>query len=91
MTPAFCIFKRGGQVYTQVVPDCTKAEASLEGIKRGRVGPDSMIHSEGWRGYGGHGDFSFKYTIVFIMTRRRLPRRTHINGIESFGHIQNDA
>ena len=34
-TPVFGIFKRGGKVYTEIVPDCAKA--TLQGIIRGRV------------------------------------------------------
>ena len=43
-TPVFGILKRGGKVYTEIVPDCTKA--TLKGIIRGRVDPDSVIHSK---------------------------------------------
>jgi len=34
-TPVFGIFKRGGKVYTEIVPDCAKA--TLQGVIRGRV------------------------------------------------------
>ena len=34
-TPVFGIFKRGGKVYTEIVPNCAKA--TLQGIIRGRV------------------------------------------------------
>ena len=44
-TPVFGILKRGGKVYTEIVPDCAKA--ILQGIIRGRVAPDSSIHSDG--------------------------------------------
>ena len=36
-TPVFGILKRGGKVYTEIVPDCAKA--TLQGIIRGRVDP----------------------------------------------------
>ena len=36
-TPVFGIFKRGGKVYTEIVPDCAKA--TLQAIIRGRVDP----------------------------------------------------
>ncbi len=57
-TPVFGILKRGGKVYTEIVPDCAKA--TLQGIIRGRVDPDSVIHSDGWRGYNGLVDLGFK-------------------------------
>jgi transposase-like protein len=39
------------EVYTEVVPDCSKA--TLQGTIRGRVELESVIHSDGWRGYDG--------------------------------------
>lgn len=57
-TPVFGILKRGGKVYTEIVPDCAKA--TLQGIIRGRVDPDSIIHSDGWRGYNGLIDLGYK-------------------------------
>lgn len=47
-TIVFGLFKRNGRVYTEVVPDCSKA--TLQGIIRGRVELESIIHSDGWRG-----------------------------------------
>ena len=40
----FGLFKRNGRVYTEVVPDCSKA--TLQGIIRGRVELESIIHSD---------------------------------------------
>jgi len=48
-THVFGILKRCGKIYTEVVPDCAKS--TLQGIIRGHVDPDSVIHSDGWRGY----------------------------------------
>ncbi len=50
-TIVFGILKREGKVYTEIVPDVTKD--TLQGIIRGKVNPDSVIHSDGWRGYYG--------------------------------------
>ncbi len=50
-TPVFGIFKRGGKVYLEIAPDGAKAK--LQTIIRGRVDPDSIIHSDGWHGYNG--------------------------------------
>jgi transposase-like protein len=57
-TPVFGNFKRGGKVYTEIVPNCGKA--SLQVISRGRVDPDSVIHSYGWRGNNGLVDLGYK-------------------------------
>ena len=82
-TPVFGILKRGGKVYTEVVPDCAKA--TLQGIIRGRVDPDSVIHSDGWRGYDGLVDLGFKKHYRVSHGQNEFARgRSHINGIESF-------
>ncbi len=57
-TPVFGILQRKRKVYTEIVPDCAKA--TLQGIIRGKVSPDSVIHSDGWRGYDGLVDIGYK-------------------------------
>ena len=57
-TIVFGLFKRNGRVYTEVVPDCSKA--TLQGIIRGRVELESIIHSDGWRGYDGLVDLGYQ-------------------------------
>ena len=54
----FGILQRRGKVYTEIVPDC--AQATLQAIIRGKVSPDSVIHSDGWRGYNGLVDIGYK-------------------------------
>lgn len=82
-TPVFGILKRGGKVYTEVVPDCAKT--TLQGVIRGRVDPDSVIHSDGWRGYNGLVDLGFKkHYRVNHGLNEFANRNCHINGIESF-------
>jgi len=82
-TPVFGILKRGSKVYTEVVPDCAKS--TLQGIIRGRVDPDSVIHSDGWRGYDGLVDLGFKkHYRVSHGQNEFASGRSHINGIESF-------
>ena len=56
-TIVFGIFERAGQVYTEVVPDCSRA--TLQGIIRGRVDVSSVINSDGWRGYNGLVDLGY--------------------------------
>jgi transposase-like protein len=48
-TPVFGILKRGGKVYTEIVPDCTRD--TLVKIIRGKVGLESIIHSDSWHSY----------------------------------------
>ena len=56
-TNVFGLLKRHGKVYTEVVPDCSRA--TLKGIIRRRVEPDTVIHSDGWRGYDSLVDIGF--------------------------------
>ena len=82
-TPVFGILQRGGKVYTEVVPDCAKA--TLQAIIRGKVDPDSVIHSDHWRGYNGLVDLGYKKHYRVHHGANEFSRgKTHINGIESF-------
>ena len=82
-TPVFGILQRGGKVYTEVVPDC--ARKTLQAIIRGKVNPDSIIHSDHWRGYNGLVDMGYKKHYRVRHGHNEFARgRNHINGIESF-------
>jgi len=56
-TIVFGLIKREEKMYTEIVPDVTKT--TLQGIIRGKVDPDSVIHSDGWRGYHGLADVGY--------------------------------
>lgn len=82
-TPVFGILERGGKVYTEIVPDCAKA--TLQAIIRGKVSPESVIHSDGWRGYNGLVDIGYKkHFRVKHSANEFVSGKSHINGIESF-------
>ena len=82
-TPVFGIFKRGGKVYTEIVPNCAKH--TLQAIIRGRVDPESIIHSDGWPGYDGLVDLGYKkHYRVNHGSDEFATSKSHINGIESF-------
>ena len=81
--PVFGILQRRGKVYTEIVPDC--AQATLQAIIRGKVSPDSVIHSDGWRGYNGLVDIGYKKHYRVHHGANQFARgKKHINGIESF-------
>ena len=62
-TIVFGIFKRNGYVYTEIVPDCSKA--TIQAVIRGKVSLDSVINSDSWRGYNGLVDVGYeKYLRV---------------------------
>jgi len=81
-TVVFGVFERDGQVYTEIVPDCSKA--TLQGIIRGRVDPASVINTDGWRGYNGLVDLGYGHFRVDHSKDEFVRGRVHINGIEGF-------
>ncbi|WP_257309989.1 IS1595 family transposase [Geothrix fuzhouensis] len=82
-TIVFGILKRGGQVFTQVVPNCSKA--ALLGVIRGHVKRKTTIHSDGWKAYDGLVDMGYqKHHRVNHGANEFARGKSHINGIESF-------
>lgn len=82
-TIVFGIFKRQGQVYTEIVPDARKK--TLQRVIRGKVDPESVIHSDGWRGYDGLVDVGYdKHYRVHHGQDEFTNSSSPINGIESF-------
>jgi transposase-like protein len=82
-TIVFGIFKRDDKVYTEIVPDASKA--SLIKVIRGHVTIESIIHTDGWRGYNGLVDVGYsKHLRVKHGQNEFANGNRHINGIESF-------
>lgn len=82
-TIVFGLFKRGSQVYTEIVPDCSKK--TLQGIIRGKIDPAAMVNTDGWRGYDGLVDVGFdRHYRVHHSHDEFVQGAAHINGIESF-------
>ena len=82
-TPVFGILQRKGSVYTEIVPDC--ARKTLQASIRGKVEPDSVIHSDKWRGYDGLVDLGYKkHYRVHHGNNEFTGGKSHINGIISF-------
>jgi transposase-like protein len=82
-TIVFGIYKRNGSVFTEIVPNA--ASKTLQNIIRGRVSIDSVIHSDGWRGYNGLVDVGYsKHLRVNHSDDVFAIGDVHINGIESF-------
>jgi len=83
-TIVFGLFKRGGKVYTEIVPDVKSA--TLQDIVRGRVDIESIIHTDGWRGYDGLVDLGYEKHFRVNHAKNEFSKGdgNHINGIESF-------
>jgi len=77
------VFKREGQVYTEIVPDVRKT--TLRKAIRGKVSLDTVVHSDGWRGYDDRVDVGYaQHLRVNHGDDQFVDGRSHINGIESF-------
>jgi len=82
-TIVFGIYKRNGSVYTEIVPNVQRR--TLQNIIRGKVSLDSVIHSDGWRGYNALVDVGYsKHLRVNHSDDVFAVGDIHINGIESF-------
>ena len=65
------------------MPDCQKA--ALQAIIRGRVSMDSVLYSDGWRGYDGLVDVGYGRHFQVAHGRDEFVRgAVPVNGIEGF-------
>lgn len=80
-TPVFGLLKRGGKVYTKIIPDAS-SETVMPIIER-KVVPDSIVYSDGWKGYNVLDVSDFRH---FRINHSELfaDNQTHINGNENF-------
>jgi transposase-like protein len=83
-TIVFGLYKRGGEVYTEIVSDCRTA--TLSAIIRGKADIESVIYSDGWRGYDGLVDLGYEKHFRVNHSENEFSKGNgnHINGIESF-------
>ena len=85
-TIVFGLLKCHGKVYTQIVPDVSRA--TLKQIVQAKVEPDSTIYSDGWRSYDGLIDWGYKRHYRVNHGQYEFARgNSHINGIENFWGI----
>ena len=81
-TIVFGLFGRNGRVYAEITPDCPKT--ALQGIIRGHVEPENIIHSDGRRGYEGMVDSGCRKRFrVEHGDNEFAGRRSRVNGFES--------
>lgn len=85
-TIVFGLLKRGGKVYTHIVPNAQKA--TLQGVIRGKVSPESVIYTDSWAGYDGLVDVGYDKHFRVRHGKNEFVEAgnptNHINGIESF-------
>jgi transposase len=79
--PVFGLLKRGGKVYTQIIPDAKAT--TLVPIIEEKVIPDSIVYSDCWRGYNTLDITDFKHYRI-NHSKLFADKKNHINGIENF-------
>ena len=79
--PVFGILKRGGKVYTKVIPDARTA--TLMEIIEERIVPDSIVYTDCYGAYNVLDVSDFKHYRI-NHSRHFAKAKNHINGIENF-------
>ena len=79
--PVFGILKRGGKVYTRIIPDASSR--ILYPIIERKVIPDSIVYTDSWRGYNVLDVSEFKHYRI-NHSELFADKHNHINGIENF-------
>ena len=82
-TVVFGLLKRGQSVYSEIVPNASKAV--LQAIIRGKADIASVIHTDRWRGYDSLVDVGIDKHLWGNHGCNEFARGSaHVNGIESF-------
>ena len=76
--PVFGLLKRGGKVYTKIIPDASAA--TLMPIIERKVVPDSIVYSDGWKGDNVLDVLDFHHFRI-NHSEFFADDQTHINGI----------
>src|SRR5215475_15768792 len=80
--PVFGILKRGGRVYTVMIPDVRKD--TLLPIIRQKIVPDSLVYTDCYPGYDVLDVSEFHHHRIDHSDAYVRERHNHINGIENF-------
>ncbi len=78
----FGLRKRGGRVYTEIIPDARRVE--IMPIIRKTVKAGSDIYTDGWRSYDALAFYGYNHKKVKHEDNEFATGDTHVNGIESF-------
>jgi len=81
-TPLFGVLKRDGNVYVEIVENCSKE--SLMPIIQGKILEGSTVYTEGWKAYDGLILNGYDHYRVFHSHNEFARGKSHVNGIESF-------
>ena len=91
-TIVFGLLKRGGRVYTRIVPDVSRK--TLMSVVERQVDKEAIVYTDGFASYDGLVDWGYRrhYRVNHCADEfvERSNRRNHVNGIESFwGYAKN--
>jgi transposase len=81
-TPVFGLLKRDGEVYVQIVENCSKEQ--LMPIIQGKILEGSTINTDGWKAYDGLILNGYDHYRVFHSHNEFARGKSHVNGIEAF-------
>ena len=81
-TPVFGLLKRDGNVYVEIVENCSKEE--LMPIIQGKILEGSTINTDGWKAYNGLILNGYDHYRVFHSHNEFARGKCHVNGIEAF-------
>jgi transposase len=81
-TPVFGLLKRDGNVYVEVVKNCSKEQ--LMPIIQGKILEGSTINTDGWTAYNGLILNGYDHYRVHHSHNEFARGKCHVNGIESF-------
>ena len=81
-TPVFGLLKRSGQVYVEIVKNCSRE--SLMPIIKGKILGGSTIYTDGWKAYDGLILNGYDHYRIFHHDNQFARGKNHVNGIESF-------
>ena len=87
--PVFGLLKRGGKVYTKIIPDASGA--TLIPIIKRKVVPDSIVYSDCWRGYNvlDVSDFTTSASTILssLQTATITSMASRISGTKPSGRV----
>ena len=81
-TPVFGLLKRDGNVYVEIVDNCSRQ--SLMPIIKGKVLEGSTVYTDGWKAYDGLILNGYDHYRIFHSHNEFARGKNHVNGIESF-------
>jgi len=81
-TPVFGLLKRDGNVYVEIVENCSRAQ--LMPIIQGKILEGSTIHTDGWKAYDGLVLNGYDHYRVYHSHDEFVRGKAYVNGIESF-------